>query len=156
MRTIDRGERLDPSIADVVATAMKDWAISKGATHYAHVFYPLTGLTAEKHDCFLVPDGQGGAITEFTGRALIQGEPDASSFPSGGIRETAAASQAASSGAKCPNSPELRRRKTVFPLATENSSGRNAPRSPRARRRSSGNRGCLAPRDRGPALPGAR
>lgn len=88
MRTIEKGERLDPSVADVVGNAMKDWAISKGATHYAHVFYPLTGLTAEKHDCFLVPDGQGGAITEFSGKALIQGEPDASSFPSGGIRET--------------------------------------------------------------------
>ena len=88
MRTIDKGEQMDPSIAEVVARAMKDWAISKGATHYAHVFYPLTGLTAEKHDCFLVPDGRGGAVTEFSGMALIQGEPDASSFPSGGIRET--------------------------------------------------------------------
>ena len=88
MRTIDKGEQMDPSIAEVVARAMKDWAISKGATHYAHVFYPLTGLTAEKHDCFLVPDGRGGAVTEFSGKALIQGEPDASSFPSGGIRET--------------------------------------------------------------------
>ncbi|HSW47248.1 MAG TPA: glutamine synthetase III [Phycisphaerae bacterium] len=88
MRTTDRGESLDPSIAEAVANAMKDWAIGKGATHYAHVFYPLTGLTAEKHDCFLVPDGKGGAITEFSGKALIQGEPDASSFPSGGIRET--------------------------------------------------------------------
>jgi len=88
MRTMEKGERLDPSIADVVANAMKDWAIGKGATHYAHVFYPLTGITAEKHDCFLVPDGNGGAITEFSGKALIQGEPDASSFPSGGIRET--------------------------------------------------------------------
>ena len=65
---------------------MKDWALSKGATHYAHVFYPLTGLTAEKHDSFLSPDGEGGAITEFAGKTLIQGEPDASSFPNGGIR----------------------------------------------------------------------
>lgn len=86
--TIERGERLDPSIADIVASAMKDWAIEKGATHYAHVFYPLTGLTAEKHDGFLTPDGKGGAIAEFLGKALIQGEPDASSFPHGGIRAT--------------------------------------------------------------------
>ena len=70
------------SIADIVATAMKDWAIEKGATHYAHVFFPLTGLTAEKHDSFLSPDGDGGAIAEFSGKQLIQGEPDGSSFPS--------------------------------------------------------------------------
>ena len=75
-------------MADAVAAAMKDWAIEKGATHYAHVFYPLTGLTAEKHDSFLTPDGDGGAIAEFSGKQLIQGEPDASSFPSGGIRAT--------------------------------------------------------------------
>ena len=87
-KTIESGEKLDASLADVVAAAMKDWAIEKGATHYAHVFFPLTGLTAEKHDCFLAPDGNGGAIAEFTGKALIQGEPDASSFPSGGIRAT--------------------------------------------------------------------
>jgi glutamine synthetase len=88
MRTIESGEKLDPSVADAVASAMKDWAIEKGATHYAHVFYPLTGLTAEKHDSFLSPDGEGGAIAEFTGSQLIQGEPDGSSFPSGGIRAT--------------------------------------------------------------------
>jgi glutamine synthetase len=87
-KSLEQGEKLDESIADVVAAAMRDWAIGKGATHYAHVFYPLTGLTAEKHDSFLSPDGQGGAITEFTGKQLIQGEPDASSFPSGGIRAT--------------------------------------------------------------------
>ncbi|MCU0875821.1 MAG: glutamine synthetase III, partial [Pirellulaceae bacterium] len=87
-RTIEKGEKLDTSIADVVAEAMKAWAIDKGATHYAHVFFPLTGLTAEKHDSFLVPDGQGGAIPQFSGTALIQGEPDASSFPSGGLRAT--------------------------------------------------------------------
>ena len=66
MKTIEAGRKLDPSIADVVAAAMKDWAIEKGATHYAHVFYPLTGLTAEKHDSFLSPDGDGGAIAEFS------------------------------------------------------------------------------------------
>ncbi len=87
-KTVELGERLDPAIADVVAGAMKDWAVSKGATHYTHVFYPLTGLTAEKHDGFLTPDGKGGAIAEFSGKLLIQGEPDASSFPSGGIRTT--------------------------------------------------------------------
>ncbi len=87
-RTIDTGHLLDPKIADVVASAMKDWAISRGATHYAHVFSPLTGLTAEKHDSFLSPDGEGGAIMEFSGKTLVQGEPDASSFPNGGIRAT--------------------------------------------------------------------
>ncbi len=87
-RTIDAGAKLDPAAADIVASAMKDWAIEKGATHYAHVFQPLTGLTAEKHDSFLEPDGKGGAIAEFSGKQLVQGEPDASSFPSGGIRST--------------------------------------------------------------------
>jgi len=87
-KTIEQGEKLDASIADVVASAMMAWAIEKGATHYAHVFFPLTGLTAEKHDSFLSPDGQGGALVEFAGKNLIQGEPDASSFPSGGLRAT--------------------------------------------------------------------
>jgi glutamine synthetase len=87
-KVIESGANLDPSIADVVASALKDWAIETGATHYAHVFFPLTGLTAEKHDSFLSPDGSGSAITEFTGSQLVQGEPDASSFPSGGIRAT--------------------------------------------------------------------
>src|SRR5271169_4732318 len=88
MRTIETGSSLDPSIADTVAATMKDWAIEKGATHYAHVFYPLTGFTAEKHDSFLSPDSEGGAFGEFSGKALTQGEPDASSFPNGGIRNT--------------------------------------------------------------------
>ncbi len=88
LKTIESGTKLDASVADVVAAAMRDWAIKKGATHYTHVFYPLTGLTAEKHDSFLAPDGRGGALAEFEGKALIQGEPDASSFPSGGIRAT--------------------------------------------------------------------
>ena len=87
-KTIESAKPLDASVADVVAAAMKDWAIEKGATHYAHIFHPLTGLTAEKHDSFIEPDGQGGAIAEFSGKQLIQGEPDASSFPSGGIRST--------------------------------------------------------------------
>ncbi|MBN2342905.1 MAG: glutamine synthetase III [Deltaproteobacteria bacterium] len=88
MKTIEEKTSLDPDVADVVAAAMKDWAISKGATHYTHVFYPLTGSTAEKHDSFVSPDGKGGAIVEFSGKTLIQGEPDASSFPNGGLRET--------------------------------------------------------------------
>ena len=88
MATIEHSKPLDASVADVVAVAMKDWAIEKGATHYAHVFYPLTHLTAEKHDSFFEPGGDGSAIAEFQGKALIQGEPDASSFPNGGLRAT--------------------------------------------------------------------
>ncbi|MDR3706915.1 MAG: glutamine synthetase III [Capsulimonadaceae bacterium] len=87
-RTIARGEPLDASIANEVASALKSWALEKGATHFTHVFYPLTSLTAEKHDSFFDPDGEGGMIAQFSGSALIQGEPDASSFPSGGIRST--------------------------------------------------------------------
>jgi glutamine synthetase len=87
-KTIKLGAPLDPEIADAVANAMKDWAIEKGATHYTHLFYPMTGLTAEKHDSFLAPTGNGRAIVEFSGKELIRGEPDASSFPSGGIRAT--------------------------------------------------------------------
>jgi glutamine synthetase len=87
-KTIKQGATLDPAIADSVATAMKDWAMEKGATHYTHLFQPMTGLTAEKHDSFLQPTGDGSAITEFSGKELVRGEPDASSFPSGGIRAT--------------------------------------------------------------------
>ena len=80
---------LDPEVADAVASAMKDWAMEKGATHYAHVFYPLTGLTAEKHDSFLDPVGDGTAFASFSGKTLIQGEPDASSAsPTAGLRNT--------------------------------------------------------------------
>src|SRR5215212_812318 len=87
-RTIKQGVALDPSIADAVASAMKDWALEHGATHYTHLFQPMTGLTAEKHDSFLSPTGTGQAILEFSGKELVRGEPDASSFPSGGIRAT--------------------------------------------------------------------
>ena len=87
-RTIDEGAVLDPAVADSIATAMKDWAVELGATHFTHWFQPLTGLTAEKHDSFLSPTGDGRAILEFSGTELIQGEPDASSFPSGGLRAT--------------------------------------------------------------------
>jgi glutamine synthetase len=87
-RTIERGEELDPSIADTVAAAMKDWAMENGATHYTHWFQPLTGSTAEKHDSFYGPIGDGTALASFSGKELIKGEPDASSFPTGGIRAT--------------------------------------------------------------------
>jgi glutamine synthetase len=87
-RTVTRGESLDQSAADAVASAVKDWALEHGATHFTHWFQPLTGITAEKHDSFLSPTPEGGAIAEFSGKELIQGEPDASSFPSGGMRST--------------------------------------------------------------------
>jgi len=87
-KTIEAGEQLDVSIADTVASAMKDWAISKGASYYAHVFYPMTNATAEKHDGFISTQGDGTAIAEFAGKLLVQGEPDGSSFPNGGIRST--------------------------------------------------------------------
>jgi glutamine synthetase len=88
LSTIENGTELDASVAEAVASAMKEWALEKGATHYTHWFQPLTGSTAEKHDSFLKPTGDGRAITEFRGKELIQGEPDASSFPSGGLRAT--------------------------------------------------------------------
>ena len=87
-RTITNGEPLDASVAGAVASALKDWAVEHGATHYTHWFQPLTGITAEKHDSFLAPDGNGKAFAEFSGKELVQGEPDASSFPSGGMRST--------------------------------------------------------------------
>jgi glutamine synthetase len=87
-RTIDMGIALDPAVADVVANAMKDWAIEKGATHFTHWFQPMTGITAEKHDAFISPTSDGKVILEFSGKELIKGEPDASSFPSGGLRAT--------------------------------------------------------------------
>ncbi|HEX8742208.1 MAG TPA: glutamine synthetase III [Thermoleophilaceae bacterium] len=86
--TLEKGDALDPSLADAVAQGMKEWALEKGATHYTHVFQPLTGLTAEKHDSFFGPNGEGGSIAKFSGKELIQGEPDASSFPTGGVRAT--------------------------------------------------------------------
>jgi glutamine synthetase len=86
--TIEKGATLDPTIADTVALAMKEWAVERGATHYTHWFQPLTGFTAEKHDSFITPNKGGGAMARFSGKDLIQGEPDASSFPSGGVRAT--------------------------------------------------------------------
>ncbi|HEY5562425.1 MAG TPA: glutamine synthetase III [Clostridiaceae bacterium] len=87
-KTIDDGLPLDPTVAEIVANAMKDWAIEKGATHFTHWFQPLTGITAEKHDSFISPTADGRVVLEFSGKELIKGEPDASSFPSGGIRST--------------------------------------------------------------------
>ena len=87
-QTLERGEAIDASLADSVALAMKEWALENGATHYTHMFQPLTGLTAEKHDSFFNPEGEGTALAEFSGTELIQGEPDASSFPTGGVRAT--------------------------------------------------------------------
>ncbi|MFM7316693.1 MAG: glutamine synthetase III [bacterium] len=88
VKTIKKGQPLDPTVADVVANSMREWAMEHGATHYTHWFQPMTGLTAEKHDSFIMPTGDGKVITEFSGGELIRGEPDASSFPSGGIRAT--------------------------------------------------------------------
>lgn len=88
MKTKKFGVPLEQSVADVVANAMKDWAVEKGATHYTHWFQPMTGVTAEKHDSFISPTPDGGIILEFSGKELVKGEPDASSFPSGGLRAT--------------------------------------------------------------------
>ena len=87
-KTIDEGVSLDNQVANAVAEAMRDWAVEHGATHFTHWFQPLTGITAEKHDSFISPSPDGGVIMEFSGKELIQGEPDASSFPSGGLRAT--------------------------------------------------------------------
>jgi glutamine synthetase len=88
IETIERGERMTTQVADVIATAMKEWALENGATHYTHWFQPLTGSTAEKHDALVVPDARGGILSSLSGSELVQGEPDASSFPSGGLRAT--------------------------------------------------------------------
>ena len=87
-RTINQGNPLNPDVANAVAQAMKNWAVSKGATHYTHWFQPLNGVTAEKHDSFIQASPDGGVIMDFSGKELIKGEPDASSFPSGGLRAT--------------------------------------------------------------------
>ena len=87
-KSFQDGKRMSLEVATVVANAMKDWAIENGATHYTHWFQPMTGITAEKHDSFISPTDNGGAIMEFSGKELVRGEPDASSFPSGGLRAT--------------------------------------------------------------------
>ena len=87
-QTIDEGAQLNLAVANAVASAMKDWAVEHGATHFTHWFQPMTGVTAEKHDSFIAPAPDGGVIMEFSGKELIKGEPDASSFPSGGLRAT--------------------------------------------------------------------
>ena len=103
-RTMTHGEPLDVSVADAVASAMKEWAVEHGATHYTHWFQPLTGITAEKHDSFLSPTGDGKAVLEFSGKELVRGEPDASSFPSGGMRSTF---EARASNSTMPGRPLL-------------------------------------------------
>lgn len=113
-RTIDEGTELDLSVANAVADAMKDWAVSKGATHFTHWFQPLTGITAEKHDSFITPSPDGGVIMEFSGKELIKGEPDASSFPSGGLRATFEAR--GYTAWIPPPMPSLRARHCAFPL----------------------------------------
>ena len=90
-KTVQTGEPLDAATADVVAAAMKEWAVSRGAKFFSHIFYPMTNITAEKHDGFIVTDSDGSAITEFSGSLLIKGEPDGSSFPNGSLRMTNAA-----------------------------------------------------------------
>src|SRR5690348_6689080 len=87
-RAVAQGEPIDAAVADIIASALKDWAVEHGATHYTHWFQPLTGITAEKHDSFLSPTPDGRAVAEFGGKELVRGEPDASSFPSGGMRST--------------------------------------------------------------------
>src|SRR6478672_6065538 len=87
-RAVAHGEPIDSGVADTIASALKDWAVEHGATHYTHWFQPMTGITAEKHDSFLSPTADGSAIAEFKGKEFIKGEPDASSFPSGGMRPT--------------------------------------------------------------------
>ena len=87
-KTVESGTPLDPSLANTIASVMKDWAIEHGATHFTHWFQPMTGITAEKHDSFITPSGAGAVIMNFSGKELIHGEPDASSFPSGGLRST--------------------------------------------------------------------
>ena len=110
-KTIESGEALDLSVANVVANAMKDWAVEMGCTHYTHWFQPMTGVTAEKHDSFICPNGDGEVIMEFSGKELIKGEPDASSFPSGGIRATF---EARGYTTWDPTSPAFIRDKTLY------------------------------------------
>ena len=110
-KTIESGEALDLSVANVVANAMKDWAVENGCTHYTHWFQPMTGVTAEKHDSFITPNGDGEVIMEFSGKELIKGEPDASSFPSGGIRATF---EARGYTTWDPTSPAFIRDKTLY------------------------------------------
>ena len=110
-KTIESGEALDLGVANVVANAMKDWAVEMGCTHYTHWFQPMTGVTAEKHDSFICPNGEGEVIMEFSGKELIKGEPDASSFPSGGIRATF---EARGYTTWDPTSPAFIRDKTLY------------------------------------------
>mgnify|MGYP000606352352 CR=1 FL=1 len=116
--TIDKGEPLDTSIADSVAAAMKEWAMELGATHYTHWFQPLTETTAEKHDSFVSTVGDGGVILQFTGKELIKSEPDASSFPSGGLRETCAARGYTAWDCTSPAFVKSNRCRNLYPLVS--------------------------------------
>ena len=129
--TLDQGLPLDPTLADAIATAMKDWAMEKGATHYTHWFQPMTGLTAEKHDTFYAPTGDGTAIAEFSGKELIQGEPDASSFPTGGIRATF---EARGYTAWDPTSPPSSSRTPTGRCSASRPPSRRGPARPSTRR----------------------
>ena len=123
MACINKGTRVDKEIAQQVANGMKNWAVSKGATHYTHWFQPMNGYTAEKHDSFFGPTGEGTSIAEFSGKELIQAEPDASSFPTGGIRATFEALKVQSS----PRQVASKRGKKVADLMGRRNDGASAP-----------------------------
>ena len=129
-QTVRRGERLDPTVADAVADAMRDWAVERGATHFTHWFQPMTNVTAEKHDSFISPAPDGGVILEFSGRELIQGEPDASSFPSGGLRATFEARGATPRGTR-PLMPSSRAGRCVSPRRSAPTAARRWIKRPR-------------------------
>ena len=123
-KTMEEGSPLAPGVANVVASVMKDWAIEHGATHFTHWFQPMTGVTAEKHDSFLSPQGDGSVIMEFSGKELTKGEPDASSFPSGGLRATF---EARGYTAWDPTSYAFIKDKTLWrPAASSSSSARTS------------------------------
>ena len=130
-KTIDEGAKLEIGVADQVAAAMRDWALSKGATHFTHWFQPLTGVTAEKHDSFIEPSPDGGVIMEFSGKELIQGEPDASSFPTGGIRAGSSRMTrlCACQKTRCAPRTEHRERRWAISISIMTSSGGSPKRS---------------------------
>ena len=121
--TIREGAPLDAAVADTVACCMKDWAVSLGATHFTHWFQPMTGVTAEKHDSFICPTGDGGVIMDFSGKELIRGEPDASSFPSGGLR--ARSRRAATPRGTPPATPSSRTARCASPRPFAATTGRS-------------------------------
>ena len=125
---IDTGAELKLETANAIAEAMKDWALEKGATHYTHWFQPMTGITAEKHDSFISPTGDGRVIMEFSGKELVRGEPDASSFPSGGLRATFEA-RATPPGTPAPV-PSSRTAACIFPPASSPTTAKPWTRRP--------------------------